>query len=319
MPSQDQYPCVEDLSAALGSALGGDPKGSLAILDRRPNPYASTFPSEIVLCTKNGQKLDVLCKYDTDTGEETVFNHRSGVDYEAKVYSQILSSCPSAVPKCYGTYSEIDSRSVWLFLEYLKGSLKVTKYPDPLGLIKAARWIGRFHRWSQVHVHTEHASFLKVYDAVYYAAWGHRTLAFDGQQHDWLPQLCERASTAVLGLMMCDPVIIHGEFYPQNVLMRDGAIYPVDWQSAAIGAGEIDLSALTENWPADMVQHCMIEYQAARWPQGAPANFEERFAAANLYWTLRWLGGRPDCTLDDTAGVYLKRLRTQCERLGLIG
>jgi hypothetical protein len=58
------------------------------------------------------------------------------------------------------------------------------------------------------------------------------------------------------------------------------AIYPVDWESAAVAAGEIDLAALTEGWPPGFVEQCELEYQRARWPEGPPTGFERRLAAA---------------------------------------
>ena len=68
----------------------------------------------------------------------------------------------------------------------------------------------------------------------------------------------------------------------------------MDWESAAIGAGEIDLASLTDGWPTEIAESCEREYAAARWPQGPPPEFAERLALAKLYWGLRWLGNTPD-------------------------
>jgi len=64
----------------------------------------------------------------------------------------------------------------------------------------------------------------------------------------------------------------------------------VDWQSAAIAAGEVDLASLTHSRPRQMVQKCEREYCESRWPKGAPDDFEERLEAARVYMNLRWLG-----------------------------
>ena len=58
--------------------------------------------------------------------------------------------------------------------------------------------------------------------------------------------------------------VIHGEFYPKNVLIHDGIVCPIDWESTAISVGEIDLAALTENWSEEIVQQCKIEYQVTK-------------------------------------------------------
>ena len=84
--------------------------------------------------------------------------------------------------------------------------------------------------------------------------------------------------------------VIHGEFYPSNVLRVGDAIRPVDWESAAVGAGEIDLASLVEGWPEKLARECVENYRGIRWPQGAPASFERVLDAARVYLALRWLG-----------------------------
>jgi hypothetical protein len=92
-------------------------------------------------------------------------------------------------------------------------------------------------------------------------------------------------------------------------------IYPVDWESAAVAVGEIDLAALTEGWPQAFVQQCELEYQRARWPDGPSTCFERRLAAARLYLQFRWLGSETD---RDPSLPRFERLRCEGERLGLI-
>ena len=38
----------------------------------------------------------------------------------------------------------------------------------------------------------------------------------------------------------------HGEFTPHNVLWQGGRAVPIDWESAAFGAGEVDLAVLLD-------------------------------------------------------------------------
>jgi thiamine kinase-like enzyme len=122
------------------------------------------------------------------------------------------------------------------------------------------------------------------------------------------------------------PTVIHGEYTPKNVLVRDGIIYPVDWESAAIAVGEIDLAILTDRWPVEIVQQCKLEYQRARWPEGWPVDFERTFDAAQLYLHFLWLGYQPDSITSQARGNAGRRgyswrfeyLRSAGERLGLI-
>ena len=111
--------------------------------------------------------------------------------------------------------------------------------------------------------------------------------------------------------------VIHGEFTPHNVLMRNGHAYPVDWESAAIAIGEIDLVCLTDKWPAHVASQCEREYQSARWPDGAPDDFSYRLDLARLYWNFRWLGDRPEWTTSEKVGPRFEQLRRTAARLDL--
>src|SRR5207302_1086495 len=95
--------------------------------------------------------------------------------------------------------------------------------------------------------------------------------------------LCERATEILPAALGGRPTILHGEYYPSNILARRAAAYPIDWESAAIGPGEIDLASLTEGWPAPIQARAIEAYRQARWPDGAPENFARTLEAARLY------------------------------------
>lgn len=57
-----------------------------------------------------------------------------------------------------------------------------------------------------------------------------------------LPTLVER-------LVQDDPVLVHGDLHPDNVLLQPASrIRVVDWESTAIGAGALDLVSLIDGW-----------------------------------------------------------------------
>ena len=115
--------------------------------------------------------------------------------------------------------------------------------------------------------------------------------------------------------MYAPPTVIHGEYYPQNILYRDGKIHPIDWESTAIAAGEIDLASLIEGWTEEIVRQCQIQYQQARWPAGAPGEFDRTLCTAQLYLHFRWLSDLPETT---TNGWRFEQLHSAGKRLGLI-
>ncbi len=294
-----------------------------AILERRPNPYASTFASERVTCRlEDGCALALFCKYGGSYSPND--GHHGGVAYEATVYEKVLPLAEGSFPKHYGSYSDPAAGEVWLVLEALDEAVHISKADGP-AMTRAAAWLGRFHAYFDGHAPP---SCLRRYDAAYYRGWARRTAALAAPlwpRFPWLPTLCERFET-VVPLLLETNTVIHGEFYPHNVLVLRGVVLPVDWESAALGAGEIDLVCLTDHWPEDVAGACAAAYARARLPAGAPTHFErdsergfkKRLSAAEFYVHLRWLGDRPEWTLDPRHDWRFERLERALTRLGLL-
>ncbi len=317
--ARSRLPNLQTLTAGLTSVL----RSQVIILDRRPNTYMSTFPSEIVRCrVGGGSELQLFCKYAAGGHPHSVYGHRGGVMYEAAVYRHLLQPSQASTAKFYGTYMDNPTGDSWLVLEYLDKSLrlsKVTEVPAPTSV--AARWIGHFHRTSEERLSAIPVPFLIGYDAEYYLGWVRRTSLFAGHLHQrfpWLGTLCERSEELIAPLLTSPLTVIHGEYYGSNILFRSGTVHPVDWESAAVAAGEIDLAALTDQWSAETARECELEYRRARWPEGSPDDFERRLYAARLYLCFRWLGDRQEWTTHPGYLFRFDQLRSAGERLGLI-
>jgi len=292
--SPSKFPSSERLSAGLNAVFRNNGSGSrgVTVLARQHNRFESTFASEIVTFQLGGNRtLRVFCKYGTSDFDKA-FGHRGGVSYEAAVYSKVLAPLQTSTPAFYGVYREKSSRRTWLVIEYLKGASRdVSKTND--AVIHAARWIGRFHSLNEKRVSSNQLGFLRKYDAKYYVGWARRANRLFGHrrtERPWLPQLCARFEELVPYLLKARKTVIHGEYYPTNVIYQNGTSRPADWQSAAIAVGQIDLAALTQNWPKRMVERLGREYVRARWPKAEPDRFDRLFGIARVYMTLRWLG-----------------------------
>lgn len=316
-----QFPNRERLHHGLMTIFNGRGAryGRLTRFRREPSFYTTSFPCEIVRCWfDHGRKLTLFCKYETKDGEDP-YGQRGGVPYEVKVYRHVLQPSEASTPTFYGAYSDREAGRTWLVLEYLTRSRAVGK--ASLEAIRAAaRWIGRFQT---VHAARARSStrFLTVYDAAYYQGWARRTAQFAApllQQFPWLRPLCERWEEAAVALAAWQPTIIHGEYYPHNILLQRGRIRPVDWETAAIGAGEIDLATLTEGWSRDVASRCERAYQRARWPDGPPSDFQRVLDLARVYVQFRWLGEQPDWTAEKGSVERFSILRRVSKRLGLI-
>lgn len=318
-----QLPDLETLAHSFDTIFNenNSPKHRVTILAREPNPRTSTYPSEVVTCQlADGSELRLLCKYAAGRSHNA-YGHRGGVTYEAKVYRHVLQPLPVSAPRSYGTYNDAISGEMWLIIEYFDKCLRVEDSPDPAVLQAAARWLGRFHKISESVRSTDSPPFLNRHNAEYYLGWAERTSLFAGDLHQcfpWLAKLCQRFEEIVDTLLEPPAVIIHGEYYPNNILFSQTTIYPVDWEAAAVSIGEIDLASLTEGWPPDFVREAKAEYRLARWPEGPPADFERKLDAAQFYWLLRWLGDRPERTAHENELSRFEQLNTLGERLGLI-
>ena len=307
----------------------GSPRRRVAILARGRPEMMSTFPNEVVKCRlPDGRARRVFIKYEAGRRHDA-FGHRGGVAYEAAVYRQVLGALPGFRPRCLGTDFDSKSGGTWLVLECLDRCVRVSDIQvnqarrQPRAVAQMARWLGEFHATHEARAASGAFPFLHRYDARYFRGWARRTAEYTQPLCDdfpWLAGLCQRSAEWAAPLLAAPPTIIHGEFYAKTVLLRRNQIFPVDWESAAIAAGEIDLAALTEGtgWTAKLVQRCEREYQRARWPEGAPADFHQRLEAARIYLHFRWLGERPDWAVRLKTRWRYEHLYAVATRFGLI-
>ena len=304
----------DTLPVALASAGLTNGAGA-TIAARTPLPFAGTFPKElVVLQLDDGSRLEVFCKHSYAPGHDG-HGHRAGVAYEAGVYRSVLDPLELSAPRFYGSHGS--GGCAWLFLEHLDGAARVNRTTSLEPMYRAAAWIGRFHALTEGSAGSRD---LLRHDADYYAGWAERTWTYVEHipQLAWVAEVCEAFREQAASRLRARPTVSHGEYYPKNVLVLRGAIYPVDWETAAVTAGEIDLASLTEGWPPDVAERCEAEYASARWGGDPPDDFGETLTWARLYMVLRWLGDRPEWTLSPAGGTYLGELWRLAESAGIV-
>ena len=295
MPTQE-FPDLKRLTAGLSAVFHrrGPAHVNVRVLDRKPNLEGSTFPTEIVTCflDEKGSTLRLFVKYGTKDFN-SVHGHRGNISHEAKVYRQILQPLGISTPIFYGVYRDKTTQAQWLMIEFLEGS-RGHWSRNPEAMILSARWIGKFHALNEERIPSPGLNFLRTYDREYYMGWARRASRLLSNSQIRLPRLttlCDRFEMLLPNLLKrATRTVIHGEYYSPNVLYQDGICSPVDWQSAAVAPGEIDLASLTQSRPSQMVQKCEREYCKSRWPGGAPDDLEQILETARVYINLRWLG-----------------------------
>ncbi len=290
--------------------------GAAAIVKRSELPAADC---EIVVCRMpDGAVRQLLCKFGP-LAEPAPPTCCFGVAYEAQVYDQLLPSWKDEVPLLHGALLDETTQSVALALEYLDGAKPLNQASQPkAGLMAAARWIGRFHRWSET---AAVPPFLHRYDTGFYRAWMQRAGHFtrlherrDPGKWAWLPDLCERCQRRLPALLP-PATIIHGEYQAENILQFDGRNVPIDWESAALAAGEIDLASLTWGWDDDLAELCRQQYCLARWPDGTPDDFTLRLTAARVFLHLQGLADVDETESEDELQREVEALLPSAETL----
>ncbi|GAC1444539.1 MAG: hypothetical protein NVSMB52_03930 [Chloroflexota bacterium] len=317
---QSVLPSRDRLSRALDIIFRE--MGGMRLLRRRQNVLMSAHPSEIVTgMLGDGTILDVLCKHSVD-GEPLHRDRgsRGGLGYEGKVYQQALQLFDFSAPRFYGINVDSETGEQTLAIEYLRGAWRVEKSPDPNALVLAARWIGEFHRIHEERLLSGVSPPFTVWGTDDYLSWVQNTQKFGrglNARYPWLRTLCA-CTPQVVKTVMQRPTLIHGEYNPQNVLIRSESVYPVDWESATIAAGEFDLVSIAEGWPAPMVRDCEREYQRARWSGSVPEDFVHALEVARLLTQFRWLGAVPQWTVHEDADWRFDSLYQSARKLGLV-
>lgn len=305
------------LAEGLAQAIGPD----LTIVSRRPSLYTSTFPSETVVCRNAaGRTIHLFCKYGVDIWEDRRPAEgrygRHGVEYELAVYRTVLEGCGLPHARLAGGYTDPSTGHAWMIVEHID-AWPMTQLEDARLVPVAAFWIGEFHGFSANLLPRLPESLLMKYDSEHYLGYARRAWQFAPEQdrrQEWFSDACA-AFDRLHGELLAEPLtVIHGEYCPNNILYGN-RVYPVDWESAAIGAGEIDLAALTDgNWPADVVEECEAQYHRARWRPGPPPGFRRKLALARMFWAFRWLG-EAEAAIRDRSPWHLDSLRRAFEQL----
>jgi aminoglycoside phosphotransferase (APT) family kinase protein len=301
----DTRPSDALLTASLARMLASP----LEVVSRERNPFSGAAESEVVRLRIYGDEARVLVKYNSATRRHTGHGFWGDLAYEAAIYRGVLGPLGVRVPRLWGL--ESSGSSSWLVTEFVNG-VRLAKAPRE-ALIAAGGWLGEFHGAGEATVRGGRPRSINVLDTPYFRGWARRTRAFTRSSRPagpWLDHACALFERAAPSLAGGTPTIVHGEFYPANILVEGGSIIPVDWQSAAVGPGEIDVASLIEGWgDGGVVAECLLAYERSRWPQGAPASFRRNLHLARAYWPLRWLGDDPTWSLSPKRAHYFERLK----------
>ena len=296
----------ERIAQAIAAWLCEDAETAVVEVHRRPWEYATSTALELVTAVSDdGIKRQFVLKH-LDPAHASAEARRAKPSFiieprrEIEMYRRVLA--PLGVgPSLVASSLTSESDSCWLLLSYVAGR-RLHEDGDLDQWESVGAWLGSLHRQldrldRESLVPEAH---LIVYQRDWYLEWlqrARRFLAADrqspsGRSLDWL---AFRYDQVVARLMSLRPTIIHGEFYPANVLVRDGAgqsaVCPVDWEMAAVGPGLIDLAALTSGrWPESSRQGVIAAYSSHAGCDLGERDLAEAMQCAYIYLAVQWLG-----------------------------
>jgi hypothetical protein len=249
------------------------------VVHRTPNVRSSTFPSESVTITNGPWRRMLFCKHGPGYEDRNGALHR-GVAYEALVYERFIRGEP-AVPACIGSFA--GPHGTTLLLEHLPRATSVARWEyTPQGPMATA--VAELGRWHAAHgAMADDAGVLNRYGDAHLGRWAEKARLVNRDVLEGVipPTLVDRV---VNELLAAPPTLIHGELFPANVVSSAGRVWFVDWESAGLGAGEIDLAAITSGaWDGRVRRELDDVYASSRWPDGAPKAFRAAVAAARIY------------------------------------
>jgi hypothetical protein len=278
-------PTDRELADGLGRVLAVGRPGSLEIVDRGRNYYASTFVSEIVHVRSSDGDLTVFCKHGYDYLDAVAGQWR-GVAYEAAVYERVIAPHKGPAPTYLGRFE--GGHGITIVLEHRPDALRLhdTAAGTASAIVRAAGLLGQWHARARRVSEDPSTSLLQGFGKRRLDAWKERlsAQAHVDDAHMHLAAAVEATGT-LAALAGAPDVIQHGELFTSNVLVdASGRIDFVDWETCAHGPGEIDLAHLTiGNWPAETVAACERSYSLARFGAQAPSWFAPALDCARLF------------------------------------
>ncbi len=288
------------------------------ILKRKKNTDSSTHPTEIVTCLLNrGLEKSFFIKYEFENGS-VINDHRKNLHYEAMTYQYVLSTISLSTIKYYGTFVFNNGVRI-MVLEFINDLIKFSSSKERGVILKAVKWIGEFHIDSKRFIKSKQSHFIDQYDEKYFLNWSKKAIdvvrnSNSENKFNWLLDLLEKFETNVFELVINNPVIVHGEYYPPNVRYANGVILPLDWQTTALSTGEIDLAALTDNWAEEVQDKCLIAYRAVIGSEEPIKKTRLRLHLAKIYLGALWISSFPKIMKKDHWVLnQLKKIESKIE------
>ncbi len=246
-------------------------------LVRRPSPYATVFPADVVeVRLADGGAKTLFVKYlGTEEGDHP---DKLGPEREIGLYRDILDGEGLPVVRCYGAPWDTRLGRYQLLLEHVNDWN--LKYHDLSAWYRAAHELGRLHAWFAQRVPMlEKCGVLTRLDGAYVWGWARRAGEEAARRG---PILRNRLQDLLRGyhpvpatLEAAPATLVHNDLSPKNVIADRSQEPPriclVDWESAGIGCGLLDLTNLSYGLDEEAQTRMRESYRTGLTAAGAEA------------------------------------------------
>lgn len=283
------------LRAGLEDALGRH----VELLARSALADASSFPIERVDVVAGGERLSLVFKNSSPGSSGAGVAHSKPAfvrspEREIGAYRQVLGPAAIDAPRYHGSISDPDGDRFWLFLEHVEGE-SLWRIGDLTVWEAVARWLADLH--GRI-LPVENAGLLR-YDAKWFSTWLPRAASTPAGAS--LARLSAGWGRVVDQLSEWPASLVHGDFYPSNVLVQepDGEVRvrPVDWEMAGVGPGLLDLAALTAGGWTEGERNRLVAAYFDAWPERLARPEWRDFLIAldhcRLHVAVQWIGWSP--------------------------
>jgi hypothetical protein len=193
---------------------------------------------------------------------------------EAEVYRSMLAGAGLGTAKLEAAVLDVGRDRFWLVIEKVYGM--------PLYKVELDRWAAAARWLARCHSHfagLATSEYLLRYDRQFFEVWPDRAGVDLPGYESAVQRLTELPST-----------LVHGDFYPSNVVIGPARVCAVDWELAGVGPGVLDLAALTLGVSAAQVATLGEAYRQALDQRPDRRSFAADLDSARLHLAVQWLG-----------------------------
>jgi len=260
--------------------------------------------------------VDTACQGGVPIPVVAVSGHR-----ELQMYQAILSRLQRlGTPRLYAVRWEPERGIYWLFLEDT-GTSRLRECRNFARWIPAAQWAARFHAACRSLAHSL-TSFLPVYNEKHYRRCAERVEqmlpGLELEDRRLIGQALEHYMGRIEWLSALPRTVIHGQYFGRNIMLRrrnrEQMIAVIDWETAALGPGLIDLVSFTSGKWTDEQRQTMWrayfdQYEAETEVSRDWEDFCKELMELELYQALEWLAWWRNRSVSHNFGKWVTELK----------